>query len=157
MHDSVPSFLSSEVVDIFEFVHIPLFKDREFLYQKYVVERLSPEEIAAEISSCRTTVSKHLKVFKVPLRKADRTRSQLGYGETWRNRQIAFHKREQEIITKMRELRATGWSYWKIADVLNVWKIPTKTQRGKWHARSVQQILDREVISLMPVSNTESN
>jgi hypothetical protein len=41
----------------------------------------------------------------------------------------------------MVELRGKGFSYWKIADILNAMKVPTKTRKGKWHARSVQQIL----------------
>lgn len=41
----------------------------------------------------------------------------------------------------MRELRDQGFSYWKIADVLNAMKVPTKTRGGKWLARTVQAIL----------------
>jgi hypothetical protein len=42
----------------------------------------------------------------------------------------------------MKQLREQGFSYWKIADVLNTMKIPTKTRRGQWLARSVQKVLD---------------
>lgn len=41
----------------------------------------------------------------------------------------------------MRELRDKGFSYWKIADVLNAMKVPTKTRKGKWHARTHQAII----------------
>ena len=51
------------------------------------------------------------------------------------------HKREQEAILKMRELRDKGFSFWKIAEVLNTMKMPTKTRKGRWHARTVQAIL----------------
>ncbi|MCX6126171.1 MAG: hypothetical protein NTV34_15675 [Proteobacteria bacterium] len=47
------------------------------------------------------------------------------------------------MLLKMQNLRSQGFSYWKIADILNTMKVPTKTQRGRRHARSVQQMLDR--------------
>jgi hypothetical protein len=145
----VPSFLSDltlEVTDVFEFTYIPLFKDRSFLSRKYVEERLTPGEIAAEIFSCRTTIIKYQKNFGIPLRHEDegyRNRSHLKYGEQVRKREIVAHKLEQAVIRKMRKLRDRGWSYWKIADVLNDWGVRTKSRRGKWHARTVKQILDQ--------------
>lgn len=121
------------------------FKDAAFLHQKYVLERLSTKEISDLISSSRSTVSKYLRRFGIPIRPQDqehRSRSQLRYGEAWRNRQVAVHKKELETLARIRKLRNEGLSYWKIADVLNAWGIPTKTRRGRWHARSVQKILD---------------
>jgi len=53
------------------------------------------------------------------------------------------HKRELENIKKMKELRERGYSYWKIAEIFNSMKIPTKTKRGKWHAKSIHQILNK--------------
>lgn len=134
------------MTDSFEFIYVPLFKDRSFLLQKYLGERLSVKEIAAEIGSSRSAVSAHLKDFGIPIRPHDaahKTSSQLGFGEAWRNRKVVAHKKEQELIGKMRKLRAEGLSYWKVADVLNAWGIPTKTRRGKWSAKQVHQILRR--------------
>jgi hypothetical protein len=122
-----------------------LYRDRDFLHQKYVVERLSIKEISAEIFSSRTAVSSGLKRFGIPIRENDiahKNRSQLRYGEAWRKRQVVAYRREQENIEKMRQLRSQGFSYWKIADVFNSMKIPTKTGRGRWHARAIQNILD---------------
>lgn len=65
----------------------------------------------------------------------------LSYGKKVKERTLAEHKREQETIRKMHELRDKGFSYWKIADVLNAMKVPTKTRRGRWHARTVLSIL----------------
>ncbi|MBY0472622.1 recombinase family protein [bacterium] len=120
-----------------------LFHDRDFLYQKYVVEGLSTKEISALIFSSRTAVSTALKRFGIPLRDAkQKNRSQLRFGEAWRKHQVVVHRREQEIIEKMHKLRAQGFSYWKIADVFNSLGIRTKTGRGKWHARSVQKVME---------------
>ena len=67
----------------------------------------------------------------------------LAYGLKVIGRRIIPHKREQEVIQKMIELRAKGFSLPKIADVLNTLRIPTKTGRAKWCAKKVQQILDK--------------
>src|SRR4051812_16239957 len=101
--------------------HLPLFKSESFLRQKYEVERLSIKEIAADIFSSRTAVASHLKAYGIPIRLNDlqhKTRSQLRYGEAWRNRQIVLHQRELENIRKMTKLRDKGFSFWKIADIL---------------------------------------
>ena len=124
---------------------VPLFKSESFLRQKYEVERLSVAEIAGQIFSSRTAVAKYLKACNIPIRPNDvenKSRSQLKYGEAWRNRQVVQHKREQQNIQKMKDLRGKGFSYWKIADILNSLKIQTKTGRGSWHARSVQKTLE---------------
>ena len=65
----------------------------------------------------------------------------MAYGQKIKERSHAEHKREQEAILKMRELRNKGLSFWKIAEVLNTMKVPTKTRKGRWHARTVQAIL----------------
>src|SRR5690606_23501184 len=99
-----------------------------------------------------TAVAKHLKAYGIPIRPNDvtnKTRAQLRYGEAWRNRQVVVHRRELENLAKMRKLRDQGFSYWKIADVFNSMKMPTKTGRGRWHARSIQQILDSQKSSMV--------
>ncbi len=123
---------------------LPRYRSESFLRQKYLVERLSIKEIAAEIFSSRTAVASALKRFGIPIRPSDvthKTRAQLRYGEAWRNRQVVVHKREQENLAKMQKLRDQGFSYWKIADVLISMKVPTKTGRGPWHARAIQKML----------------
>ena len=51
------------------------------------------------------------------------------------------NKRELEVIEKMKSLRDKGFSYHKIADVLNSMKIPTKTRKGLWRGKTVWQVL----------------
>ncbi len=123
------------------------FKNKIFLQQKYVVEGLSCGEIAAQIFSARTTVLKYLKLHGIPVREVGSNQKRkrgLGYGEKVECRQVVDHVREQENRTKMQELRDKGYSYWKIAEVFNTLKIPTKTRRGRWHAKTVQQILNQQ-------------
>jgi hypothetical protein len=118
--------------------------NRTPLQQKYVEERLSCEEIAAQIFSARTTILKYLKLHNIPIREVGSNTKRargLAYGKKIKARNLAEHQRESDAITKMKELREKEFSFWKIADVLNTMKIPTKTRKGRWHARTVQAIL----------------
>ena len=56
-----------------------------------------------------------------------------GYGKRIKTRNLAKLQRELDAITKMKELKEKGFSFWKIADVLNTMKVPTKTRKGRWH------------------------
>jgi len=126
------------------------YLDKDFLQQKYVTEMLSTTELAALTFSSKTTILKYLRLHGIPIRasgKNVRPVRSVGFGQRIVNRQVIAHRKELELIEKMRSLRAEGLSYWKIADVLNAWKVPTKTRKGRWHARSVQQILDRSCLS----------
>lgn len=124
------------------------FLDKDLLEARYVVQKRSCEEIATEIGAARTTVLKYLKVYGIPVRETGTSilkRRNLAYGRRIVNHEEIAHKRELENVEKMRRLREQGFSYWKIADVLNSMKIPTKTGRGRWHSRSVQAIMDRTI------------
>ena len=143
--DSIPNFFPpANILIISCLSEDSLYQNKSFLHQKYVVEGLSCEEIAAQIFSARTTVLKYLKIHGIPVRETGTNQKRvrgLAYGQKIKERSLAEHKREQEAILKMRELRNKGFSFWKIADVLNTMKVPTKTRKGRWHARTVQVIL----------------
>ncbi|TVQ80873.1 MAG: hypothetical protein EA369_01430 [Bradymonadales bacterium] len=49
-------------------------------------------------------------------------------------------RKRAETIEKMKELREKGYSYWKISEILNTLKVPPKTKKGRWHARTVQNV-----------------
>ncbi|WP_218110371.1 recombinase family protein [Oligoflexus tunisiensis] len=63
------------------------------------------------------------------------------FGKKIVGRSVEDHKREQEVLKQVKELRDQGHSYWKIAKILNTLKVRTKTGRGQWHARSVMAIV----------------
>ena len=138
-----------QLVDKIEFFVISPFLNKEFLQQKYVKEGLSTTQISDEICSAHSTVLKYLRKFKIPIRKSiDRVRGKrkgygLAYGKRIVKGKLVDHKREQENIQKMRNLRdKEGYSYWKIASIFNSMEISTQTGRGKWHAKTIQQILN---------------
>lgn len=96
----------------------PLYKDKEFLHQKYVVERLSPGQISDIASSSRMTIAKYIRVFGL-IKTGDRSSfAQLNYWQSVKGRSRSVCKREQAIIVKMKAIRTAGWSYGKIAELV---------------------------------------
>jgi hypothetical protein len=121
--------------------------DKSVLAEKYLEQRLSTNEIANRLGASKSTILKYLKLHGIRIRPTGsnirkRPGYGLAYGRRIASRKEVANKREQEHITRMKELRAKGFSYWKIADAFNTLRIRTKTGRGRWHARSIQQILD---------------
>lgn len=138
-----PGLLTHQFSEIISFPVEPVYKNYSFLRQKYVEERLSAGEIADEIVSARSTVLKHLRLAGIPIRTADKkTRSQLAYGEAWKDGRVVPLERELANIEKIRQLRVKGFSYREIANILNGMNISTKTRKGKWHARYVQKLIE---------------
>ena len=118
----------------------------------YLSERLSTNEIAKELGFARSAVLKYLKVHGIPVRISPvrwAAGRGLPYGKRILNRQEATHKCEVVNILKMKELREKGFSYWRIADAFKTLEVPTKTGKGRWHARSIQQILDAYINAMI--------
>ena len=140
-----PEFPPVEVSNIIYFPVNPEYLSAEFLRQKYVVENLSLAELAEMIGPAKSTVSKYLKRFDIPMRGTGqnvRPVRTVRYGYRLEGRRVVPHAGEQETIRKMQNLREEGYSYWRVADILNTMKVPTKTRKGRWHARSVKQVLE---------------
>lgn len=129
----------------FEFPVTPLYLNQEYLQQKYVTENLSADEVASEIGCAVSTVLKHLEKYGISVRESSeniRPKRHLPFGKKIVGRSVENHKREQEVLKQIKELRDQGHSYWKIAKILNTLKVRTKTGRGQWHARSVMATLN---------------
>ena len=47
-----------------------------------------------------------------------------------------------DILNKIKALKAQGFSNEKISQVLNSMKIPTKSKNGKWHRKTVWELLN---------------
>lgn len=135
-------FQPAQTTVIIKLKSISPYKSKSYLYQKYVKEEVSCQSIADEVGCSRSTILKYLKKYRIesiaPGQNRVRKRG-LGYGA----KSEGTHKRELQNIRKMKEFRAKGYSYEKIANIFNTMKIPTKTRRGKWHRKTVHQILNR--------------
>jgi len=120
--------------EIIAFSVSPAYLDREFLYQEYVVNGLSGEEIGLKIGSASSTVLKYLRLYDIPIRAGGdniRPKRHLPFGKRIVGRSVEVNKTEHEKILKMARLRTDGFSYWKIADILNSMGGANKDPQGK--------------------------
>ena len=106
-----------------DFPVFPKYLDAAFLRQKYVDEGLSTAQIAALVFSARSTITKYLKRHGIPLRSEDMAhalrKGQMAFGEHTRKGKVKAHQRELVAIEKMKSLRAKGYSYHRVAEILS--------------------------------------
>ena len=115
--------------------------DEFFLKQKYLKEGLSSTEIAKLTFSSRPTITKRLKQYGIPLKTITR-RNDGGHVFGYRKyggKAIEL-KKEQEVIELIKSYRNSGYSYQKIAEILNDKKIETKQRKGFWYSKVVRDI-----------------
>lgn len=137
-------FLKPIIHVITPFYIDPLFKNKSFLTQKYLVEGLSARQIAKEIFSSKMAVIAALHRFGIPVRKPHHHNgnpSQLRFGQKFKKRKLVEHRKEQRIIELVRNLHAQGLSLRQIARILNDAKVATENRGRRWHQEMVRRIL----------------
>ena len=126
---------------------LPITFNEAVLHQKYVLEKRSLRQIAAEFSSSKTAVREALIRFGIPLNRhgtfANRVHS-LPFGKRCVEGTVIEHKGEAHVIDSMLKMHREGFSNCAIARVLTQMKIPTKKQGRGWHAEMVRKILQRK-------------
>ena len=121
---------------------IPLLKLPSFLHQKYIVESLTINQIAALTLSSRSTVIKYLNEAKIPIRDEEHRLGGSTFGQRKVNGRYIPNQAELNMVGRMKNLRSQGFTFRQIAEILQGLKLPSK-RNGKWTGRSVQRILDR--------------
>lgn len=118
------------------------------LYDLSVNRNLTSSQIAKELNVSRSTVSKYLKLHSIP-------RREIGYNRR-RTRGVSFGEKilsdgrtikiteEQKVLSAIRLWRQKGKTLQDIADNLNQLGTPTKSGRGQWHRKTIQQLLTRQ-------------
>ncbi len=72
-------------------------------------------------------------------------KGQVPYGKQSVEGKAQIHEIEIGVIDKIMALRAKGFSYHRIACILNTLGIETKNKRSTWHATTVMKILRRNL------------
>ena len=121
----------------------PLYKNEDFLRQKYEVEKLSARQIAVLISCSHDAINRALSTFGIRKRKIKS--GYAPYGHKLHKNKVVPHVRQQKIIKQMQRLRKKGWSYKKIADRLNDCGVKTPTGKDKWYGCGVRRILKNTI------------
>jgi hypothetical protein len=124
---------------------VPLFKNRIFIQQKYVVDGLSAKQIAKEIFCSRMAVLNALANFGIQIREPHFHHghpSQPRFGTKFKKNHLIDFENEQRVIRVAQELRAKGLSLRQIAKFLNEMNVATKCKRRGWHPEMVRRILN---------------
>lgn len=91
-------------------------------------------------------ITKFLKKYDIPLKTV--TRKNNGghvYGYRKYGERCVELKKEQEVIELVESFRRSGYSYQKIADLLNQHKVETKSKEGVWYSKVVRDVLLRNI------------
>lgn len=123
------------------------FGDQEFLEAEYVINQKSAKAIAKESGCSHSTILKYLKVFGISVRSGSTRylKGQLSYGLELIDGKLRIQEMEEAMIAKIESLREQGFSYHKIADVLNTLGVQTKQKTSRWHATTIMKILRRRI------------
>lgn len=155
MADQLPgrrnvSSLASETLQPFEtviFDHSPLWRDKQFLTQKYVVEGRSITQIAAENFSSRAAVWAALVEFGIKRKgqgKPGLRPSQLPYGYRRSDGLMVPHLGEQRIISLVKKLTLEGMSYRRVCEFLSSAGVPTKRHGQRWQPEMIRRMINRK-------------
>jgi hypothetical protein len=129
-----------------DFAAALLIKDKDFLYQEYVVLGRSTKQIAREQGCAASTVSNYLYEFGFPPRTTGlphQRKGQIPYGSRMVKGRLVEHKGEQAVIAELTRLRSAGKSFGDLVAWLDINQIRTKSKHAKWDRPTVYQILKR--------------
>lgn len=118
---------------------MPLFKNKEFLSEKYEVEGLSARQIALLIGCSHSVINRALESFGIT--KTLRRGGWVEFGWKMKNGKLVKHIRQQMVIQQMLRKRFRGWSYSKIATWLNAKGIESTSSKSMWYHTTVARIV----------------
>lgn len=115
------------------------------LYDCYVTRKLSSKKTASELGVSKTSVLKYLEIANIPRRNSGKNigrKRGVSYGKKFNSSgkisNVMSEIKRKEIMLKMRQSDIT---YQAIADHFNDLGIKTKSGKGKWHRKTIHQIL----------------
>ncbi len=111
----------------------------------FTQEKLSLSQIAEKLGTSRDRVRNTLARLKISRPKApadSALTAQVPFGWKKANGKLVAHVAEQRVLEKITKARAEGESLHSIARSLTIAGIKAKNG-GKWHARTVSRILER--------------
>jgi len=143
---SSPDSLTPYLIDTIAFIHTPLWKDKEFLTQKYATQGRSISQIAEETFSSKSAVREALLGFGFKLKgqgKPGRRPSQMPYGYRMLDGLLVPHLGEQRIIASVKKMVGDGLSYRKVCEFLTSVGVPTKNKGKSWQPEMIRRVLSR--------------
>jgi hypothetical protein len=127
-----------------EFIHTPLYKNKNFLHENYVEKGLSIGQISKMIFSSKEAVRNGLMKHGIEIREKSQHHgnpAQPKFGHRKVKKSLVDHKVEQKTIEAITQMKEEGLSLRAIARCLNQMKVPTKKRGKSWHPEMVRRIL----------------
>jgi hypothetical protein len=115
-------FLTIEVAEIIPYRYEKPYEDVSFLTDLYLKKACSLRRISKELGCCKATVRKKLVEAGIEIK------------EQTIDDCTALKK-------KILAMRERGLSYQTIADAFNLWKVATRTGDGKWHSKTIRELI----------------
>lgn len=143
---SSKSALEAQTIDTIDFNFEALWKDKDFLHQKYVIQGLSIAQIAGQILSSREAVRAGLigaGIKRKRVGEAGKNPAQAPYGFRKLEGVLVAHLGEQRVIQSIRKMSNSGLSYRMICEFLTSIKVPTKNRGKSWQPEMIRRILTR--------------
>ena len=143
---SSPDTTGPHLIDTIDFIHMPLWKDKNFLAQRYVTEGRSISQIAAETLSSKCAVRDALLGFGFKLKgqgKPGLRPSQIPYGFRMSDGLTVHHLGEQRVIASVKKMVSDGLSYRKVCEFLTSVGVPTKNRGKGWQPEMIRRLLNR--------------
>lgn len=134
------------LIDIIDFAYLKLWKEKDFLHQKYVIEGFSIAQISRQILSSRAAVRDGLSEFGIACLQRGRPGkrpAQVAYGHRMVNGELLQHEGEQAVISVIQKMAGKGTSLREICEYLSMMRVPTKRRGIRWHPEMVRRILKR--------------
>jgi len=118
----------------------PLFRNKSFLNQKYIVEKLSARQIAVLIGCSHSVINSALRRYGILTE--PRESGWVKYGTKIEGGLRVPHVREQNVIESIIRKRDQGWSYNRISDWLHERGIRCPSGRGRWFPATVKRVVN---------------
>ncbi|OQW47949.1 MAG: hypothetical protein A4S09_14220 [Proteobacteria bacterium SG_bin7] len=124
---SSANLAEGQTCDTIDFIFECLWKDKDFLQQKYVIEGLSIAQIAEQILSSREAVRMGLIEHGIKRKRRGAVGSriaQVPYGYRRSNGALVPHLGEQRVIQSVKKMSSDGLSYecWMIEKIAGIIK-----------------------------------
>lgn len=116
------------------------------LYELSVTKKLTSSQIAKELGVARSTVSKYQKRYGIQTLRVGTNRKRVrgvAFGEKIVGGKAVRVVEEQRVLSAIQLWRSQGQTFQEIANRLNALGTPTKTGKGKWYRKTIQQIISR--------------
>jgi DNA invertase Pin-like site-specific DNA recombinase len=130
------------IEDLFKKAHIRFFSLTEQIDTETAIGKFFLTLMGAMAQMERELIAERTKATLAYKKELGEYLGHVPYGYQVRNEKLVNNEKEQQVILEMKRLKKYGFSYRKIATLLNNQGIPTRSKGTKWYDSSVWYVLN---------------